>query len=108
MDKKPCPLTFQCLEPSVIINFPMEHLHTIYSRIPTFEKYGRLIVEGKLKIQQERLESFLLQNAEQRYRDFMKQYPQLHNRITVSQLCSYLGVERQTLTRIRKKISKLN
>ena len=105
MDRKESPLTFQCLEPSVIVCFPMAHLHTAYIQIPKFEKYGRLIVEAKLKMQQERLESLLYQNAEQRYLDFIKQYPRLYNRISVTQLCSYLGVERQTLTRIRKKLS---
>ena len=107
MDKKPSPLTFQCLEPSIVVNFPMEHFHTAYAQIPKFEKYGRLIVETKLKIQQKRLESLLFQNAEQRYLDFVNQYPQLFKRINVSQLCSYLGVERQTLTRIRKKLSRV-
>ena len=104
MDQAPCPISFQCMEPATIVNFPMEHLHQAYQQIPKFEKYGRLIVEEKLKLQQYRLESLLYQNAEQRYIAFTKEYPQLFNRITISQLCSYLGVERQTLTRIRKKL----
>ncbi|WP_343618607.1 Crp/Fnr family transcriptional regulator [Flavobacterium sp.] len=107
MDKKPCPLSFQCLEPSIIINFSVDHFQNSYKEIIEFDKYGRLILEEKLKIQQQRLESLLYKNAEQRYKDFIDQYPQLFNRITISELCSYLGVERQTLTRIRKKISGL-
>lgn len=106
MDNKPSPLSFQCLEKSTIVNFSSEHLQNAYNEIPKFEKYGRLIVEAKLKMQQERLESFLFQNAEQRYIEFTNQYPQLFSRISISQLCSYLGVERQTLTRIRKKLSQ--
>ncbi len=104
MDKKPSPLSFQCLEPSVVVNFPVDHLRQAYADMPKFERYGRRIMERKLILQQQRLESFLFQSAEQRYVDFTKQYPQLFSRITISQLCSYLGVERQTLTRIRKKI----
>ncbi len=106
MDNKPCPLSFQCLEPSIIVNFSADHLQKTYDEIPKFEKYGRLILENKLKMQQERLESFLFQDAKQRYLDFINQYPQIYNRISISQLCSYLGVERQTLTRIRKKLSQ--
>lgn len=104
MDNKPSPLSFQCLEPCIIVSFSRDHLSRAYEQIPKFEKYGRLIVEEKLKIQQQRLESLLFRNAEQRYIDFINQYPQLFNRLSISQLCSYLGVERQTLTRIRKKI----
>lgn len=106
MDNEPCPLSFQCLEPSTIICFPLNHLHNSYKKIPNFEKYGRIIVEVKLKTMQQRLESFLYQTAEQRYTDFINQYPNLFNRVSISQLCSYLGVERQTLTRIRKKLAK--
>ena len=105
MLKKPCPLSFQCLEPSTIVNLPIDHIHKAYKEIPKFEKYGRLITEQSVNKQQERLESLLYQNSEQRYVNFTNQYPQLLNRITISQLCSYLGVERQTLTRIRKKIT---
>lgn len=104
--QKPCPLSFQCLEPSIIINFPIDHLQKSYESNPKFEKYSRLILEEKLKLQQERLESLLYQNAEQRYQNFISQYPQLFNRITITHLCSYLGVERQTLTRIRQKLSQ--
>ncbi len=59
MDGKSSPLSFQCLEASVIVNFPGHHLSESYEQFPKFERYGRLIVEQKLKIQQERLESFL-------------------------------------------------
>ena len=106
--QNPCPLSFQCLEPSIIINFPVDHLQKSYERNPKFERYSRLILEEKLKLQQERLESLLYQNAEQRYKNFISQYPQLFNRITITHLCSYLGVERQTLTRIRQKLSQKN
>ena len=101
--QKPCPLTFQCIEPSIIINFPIDHLQKSYESNPKFEKYSRLILEDKLKLQQQRLESLLYENAEQRYQNFISQYPQLFNRLTITHLCSYLGVERQTLTRIRQK-----
>lgn len=106
MDKKPSPLSFQCLEPSIIVNFPADHLHFSYEQFPKFERYGRLIVEQKLKLQQERLEGFLFKNAEQRYLDFITQHPGLFNRVSITHLCSYLGVERQTLTRIRQKMAQ--
>ena len=36
-------------------------------KYPALEKYGRLIAEEVLKSQQQRIESFLFDNAEQRY-----------------------------------------
>jgi CRP-like cAMP-binding protein len=77
-----------------------------YKTFPKFEKYGRLITEEILKMQQHRIESFIFQTAEERYLDFIKQNPDLYNRISLSHLCSYLGIERQTLTRIRQKLAR--
>lgn len=106
MEKTPNPFSYQCLEPSIIVNLPIDHIHNAYLKIPNFERYGRLAMEKKSKKLQQRLISMLSQNAEQRYLTFIKQYPKLFSRISISHLCSYLGVERQTLTRIRKKIAK--
>ncbi|PIE78917.1 MAG: cAMP-binding protein [Candidatus Delongbacteria bacterium] len=106
MDGKPSPLSFQCLEPSIIVNFPADYLHKAYEQFPKFDRYGRRIVEQKLKLQQERLEGFLFKDAEQRYLEFIIQFPDLFNRISITHLCSYLGVGRQTLTRIRQKLAK--
>lgn len=107
ISQQACPLFFECLEPSIIVNFSLDHFKSAYQKNPKFEKYSRLILEEKLKIQQERLEGHLYLNAEQRYLSFLHQYPNLMNRIQISHLCSYLGVKRQTLTRIRKKLMTL-
>lgn len=98
--------TFQCLENTVLVLLSYENMQLVYSQIPTFEKYGRLVAEEILKMQQQRIESFVFQKAEERYIDFMKQHPDLYNRVSLSHLCSYLGIERQTLTRIRQKLAR--
>jgi len=59
-----------------------------------------------LKFQQKRIESFLFETAEERYLDFIKDNPDLINRVSISHLSSSLRIERQTLTRIRKKLAK--
>jgi CRP/FNR family transcriptional regulator len=54
----------------------------------------------------QRIESFLFETAEQRYLEFMSENPDLYHRVSVSHLSSYLGIERQTLTRIRQKLAR--
>ncbi len=105
MEQTPSPFSYQCLEPTIFINIPMGHIEMAYQTIPTFERYGRLAMEQNVKQQQQRIIRLLSKNAEQRYLLFIEQYPQLFQRISISHLCSYLGVERQTLTRIRKKLA---
>jgi CRP/FNR family transcriptional regulator, anaerobic regulatory protein len=103
--QKPSRYSIQCLEPTTMICLSFEDMQWIYQQLPGFEKYGRLIAEEILKRQQARIESFIFQTAEERYLDFIEHQPTLFNRISLSQLCSYLGIERQTLTRIRQKLA---
>jgi CRP-like cAMP-binding protein len=101
----PCKYYFQCIEPSIIVNLPYKHIQDGYNKFPNLERYGRLVAEEVLKMQQRRIESFLFENAETRYLDFIKENLDLFNRVSLSNLASFLGIERQTLTRIRKKLA---
>lgn len=101
----PCKYYFQCIEPSIIVNLSYKHIQEGYNKFPNLERYGRLVAEEVLKLQQRRIESFLFDNAEIRYLDFVKENPNLFNRVSLSHLASFLGIERQSLTRIRKKLS---
>jgi CRP/FNR family transcriptional regulator, anaerobic regulatory protein len=101
----PCKYYFQCIEPSIIVNLSYKHIQEGYNKFPNLERYGRLVAEEVLKLQQRRIESFLFDNAETRYLDFVKENPDLFNRVSLSYLASFLGIERQSLTRIRKKLA---
>ncbi len=106
MKKTPSPFSYQCLEPTIMINIPIGHMNKAYQYIPKWNYYGRLAMENAFTAQKKRIVSLLSQTAEQRYLLFIEQYPHLFQRVPVTHLCSYLGVERQTLTRIRKKLSQ--
>ncbi|RDC56532.1 Crp/Fnr family transcriptional regulator [Pedobacter chinensis] len=103
--QQPSRYIIQCLEPSKFICIPFDELNLEYRHWPNSENYRCLIAEEILDKQQLRLESFIFQRAEERYLDFIKQHPGLFNRISLSHLCSYLGIERQTLTRIRQRLA---
>ena len=103
--RTPSKYYLQCLEPCVIVQLSYEHMQTGYEQFPLLERYGRLVAEEVLKTLQKRIESFLFDNAETRYLDFVKANPELFNRVSISYLSTYLGIERQTLTRIRKRLA---
>jgi CRP/FNR family transcriptional regulator, anaerobic regulatory protein len=105
ISQKPSEYNFQCLEPTVFVNLPYSHLKKAYEKHPNLERYGRLVAEEALKLQQRRIESLLFNNAEKRYLAFMEENPNLFNRVSISLLSSFLGIERQSLTRIRKKLA---
>jgi CRP-like cAMP-binding protein len=103
--QQPSKYYIQCLEPTTFVNLTYEDMQWRYKESVIFERYGRFVAEAVLHQQQARIESFIFQTAEERYLDFIKRYPTLFNRISLSHLCSFLGIERQTLTRIRQKIA---
>ena len=96
----------ECLEPSIIIKLPYDKIQEGYRKFKASEMYGRLIAEYVLTVQTDRVESFLFENAEERYLNFIEQNKDIINRISLSHLASYLGIERQSLSRIRSKIAK--
>ncbi|WP_298544536.1 Crp/Fnr family transcriptional regulator [uncultured Aquimarina sp.] len=96
----------ECLEPSVIIKLPYDKIQEGYKKYKRSEMYGRLIAEYVLTFQTDRVESFLFKNAEERYLDFIAHNKDIINRISLSHLSTYLGIERQSLSRIRSKIAK--
>jgi CRP/FNR family transcriptional regulator, anaerobic regulatory protein len=100
-----CKYYFQCLEPTTLVTMNYEQVQNGYKKYHGIERFGRLIAEQVLKMQQSRIESFLFETAEQRYLKFIKNSPTLFNRVSLSMLSSYLGIERPSLSRIRKKIS---
>lgn len=106
LTQQPSRYYFQCLEPTLLVTLSHKAMNDAYRQSSDFERYGRLVAEEILKMQQTRIESFLFQSAEQRYQQFIIDQPDLFNRVPVSHLCSYLGIERQSLTRIRKKLTR--
>ena len=104
LDNSPSKYTFESLEHSVLVSLPYKTIVEGYKMYADLEKLGRLIAENILIEQQKRIESFQFLSAEERYLQFLHSYPKLANRISISHLSSYLGIKRQSLTRIRKNL----
>lgn len=100
--------SFQCLEETSVIAFSYVHLQECYEKYPEGERLGRLIAEAVLVNRGERLESFQFRSPEERYLDFLDKSPTLFNRVSLTHLASFLGIERTSLSRIRKRLSENN
>lgn len=95
----------QSLEPTTLLTTSYGHIQQCYQLHPGLERYGRLIAEEVFKDQHQRIISLQMDSAEQRYLQFIQHDPALFNRISLTHLSSYLGIERQSLSRIRKKMA---
>lgn len=96
--------TFECLEDCTLISIPFETVETAYDKYKNFANFGRKIAEWALENRTKKYESFLYETAEERYLRFIDENKSILNRISLSHLASYLGIERQSLSRIRSII----
>jgi CRP/FNR family transcriptional regulator, anaerobic regulatory protein len=95
---------FEVLENTCAIVIPKNLILKAYHASAKFERFGRLIAEEAIQFLQGRVESFIFKSATERYHEFMTKENELFNRLSVQHVATYLGIERQSLTRIRKKI----
>jgi len=96
--------TFECLEDCILISIPFETVETAYDRYKNFANFGRKIAEWALENRTKKYESFLFETAEERYLRFYSENKNILSRLSLTHLASYLGIERQSLSRIRSKI----
>lgn len=73
----------------------------------TWQKIARRLIEQQYIKKEKREYQFLFDNAETRYKTFLKEYPGLIDRVKHYHVASYLGITPVALSRIRKKINLL-
>ena len=84
-----------------------EHKKLI-DRHPSWQIVGRKIAESHYLLKEKRESEFLLDDALTRYLNFLADYPNLESEIQQYYIASYLGITRESLSRIRLKIKKQN
>lgn len=90
-------------EKTKVWEFEGAMLLKLYERSPQFESFGRKLLEELLIEQEEHINLFKLPNPTERYQYIVETKPQLLQRVSLTMLSSYLGISRETLSRIRKK-----
>lgn len=96
----------QALDDCELLTFNAESLQIAYNNSKNWERFGRIIAESVYAVATNRFESFLFLSAKERYLQMLNDYPKFIQRIPLYQLASYLGIERESLSRIRKEITK--
>lgn len=104
LKNKPSRYFIQALEESEIITFNAESLQLAYEGSKNWERFGRIVAEGVYALATTRFESFLFLSAKERYLQMLEDHPRFIQRIPLYHLASYLGIERESLSRIRKDI----
>lgn len=104
---KPSKDFIDALEDSTFIQLSTNSFKTLMADVRGFNELNNRIIKDEYNIARDRIYMMLSLQAEERYREFIRIFPNLHDRIPVYMIASYLGVSRETLTRIRSNILEL-
>jgi CRP-like cAMP-binding protein len=102
--ERPSKLFIEAIEASIILQIEKQDLYFLYRSIPKLDRIFKVIVENKFV----ELQNHVLQNisstAQERYLNFLEQYPQLALRLPNTQIASYIGITPEFLSKIRSEL----
>lgn len=101
---EPSVFTMDALEDAELLLITRDSWELLLQKIPKLEHYFRVLIQNHLITTQKRLLQSLSEQAEERYLRFTKIYPDCVQRVPQHMIASYLGISRETLSRIRKQL----
>ncbi|WP_288811332.1 MULTISPECIES: Crp/Fnr family transcriptional regulator [unclassified Sphingobacterium] len=103
LPQQPSRQIIQSLEDCTVLVIGYDDLQKFYSSLKSGERFGRLVIEQVFVKTLQGLNSFYTDSPELRYEKFIKEYPDLLQRIPQYYIASYVGVKPQSLSRIRSR-----
>ncbi|MBL7738755.1 MAG: Crp/Fnr family transcriptional regulator [Chitinophagaceae bacterium] len=104
--EKKSELNIDALEDTMVLEIHHDNLLVLYTQAPKFHRIFRVLIENSYISLQKRLLLTISSTAEDRYKYFLDSYPHLVNRLSQTQIASFLGITPEFLSRLRNKISK--
>ncbi len=101
VQERPSFFYIEALQDSQILLFEYQRFSNMIQKDIRWYPFAYKLLENVYIMKELREKSFLLDNAEQRYRDFKKQYADVENQIKLYHVASFLGIKPETLSRLR-------
>jgi len=106
MTGKPSQYFVDAVEESVLLLIEPAAHQAIVERVPGYAVAFRTGLQKHNAAKDERIVTALSSSAEERYLEFLERYPSLAQRVPQWMLASYLGVSPETVSRIRRHLSR--
>lgn len=99
-------VAIQAIEPVKLQVFSYESLQKLYAKNPFWQQMGRIASENEYIVADCHNRFINDLTATQRYLQVMEEDPEILQRVPLHYLASYLQIAPETLSRIRKKLSR--
>lgn len=97
----PSMYNIDALEDTEVILWTEKSFSELVSTIPAFKWYAQKLMGKAFLADEERIMMNISYTSEEKYQNFITTFPDVFNRVPLHMVASYLGVSRETLTRIR-------
>jgi CRP-like cAMP-binding protein len=94
-------LNMDAIEDAELLLLDKSSWETAMDKIPNLEHYFRIIIQNHLVTTQKRLLQSFSESALEKYGRFLHTFPDCEQRIPLHMIASYLGIKRETLSRLR-------
>lgn len=103
---KPSQYFIQTLEDSTIVTLDDNFMLKLSANNPAFTEFNNKLLHNHIRHLQNRVNQLLSYTAEERYIKFIALYPNVLLRVPQTMVASYLGITPESLSRVRKELSK--
>ncbi|MBO0931434.1 Crp/Fnr family transcriptional regulator [Fibrella aquatilis] len=98
--ERPATISIDCIEPCELLCLSLLNREKLCAELRGVEHFFRKKSNAGYVALQQRILSLLTTNAAERYEQFAAQYPHLLQRLPKTMIAAYLGVSRETLSRL--------
>ncbi len=105
LTNEPSLYNMEALEDSELLLLTKSSWDILLEKIPAFERYFRTLIQNNLIATQRRLMSSLSETAEEKYLKLINTNPDCIQRVPQHMIASYLGITRETLSRVRSQMA---
>lgn len=106
--QEPSEFFIDAVETSKIVMFDEKFINQASEISSKFREFNQKVLNNHIRHQQKRINRLLSATAEERYLNFIELYPNVTLRVPQWMIASYLGITPESLSRVRKELSRKN
>jgi CRP-like cAMP-binding protein len=97
----PSKFNIEALETVELLTWTRDHFSKVVKAVPAFKLWSEQLLLKNFSAGHDRLLQHISATPADMYQDFIARFPDIARRVPLHMIASYLGVSRETLTRIR-------
>ena len=96
----------ETIEDTTLVSLSYNNIQLLYKEFPEFNIVGRRQVEYAFFLSEQRTQLLRKHTAEEKYKFFLDNHPTLLQRVSLKHIATYLGMNEETLSRVRSRYHK--